>query len=88
MESKTTTMSTDELTCQELVEVITAYLEEAMPPSERARFEEHLAACRHCRAYLEQMRHTLRALGTLTEESISSPARQRLLRAFRDWKRG
>ena len=78
----------DQLTCLELVELCTAYLEDALPPDERARFENHLAACPHCRLYLEQMRHTIRALGRLTEELIAPPARDELLAAFREWKKG
>ena len=81
-------MTTDELTCKELVELVTDYLEGALPPSERLRFEAHLAGCRHCRLYLEQMRQTIGALGTLTEESVPEPGREELLQLFRNWKRG
>jgi predicted anti-sigma-YlaC factor YlaD len=77
----------DELTCKELVELVTDYLEGALTPAERARFDAHLAGCRGCRAYLDQMRRTIRMLGTLTEESVPTEARERLLRTFRDWKR-
>ena len=77
----------DQLTCLELVELCTAYLEEALPPDERLRFENHLAACPHCRLYLEQMRQTIRAVGKLTEASMPAPAREELLAAFRDWKK-
>ena len=78
----------DELACRELVELVTDYLEGALPPVERARFEEHLADCRHCRAYLDQMRRTIRALGALTEEALDPAARDELLRRFRAWRRG
>ena len=81
-------MTTDDLSCQELVELVTNYLEGALPPAERARFEEHLDTCRGCRAYVEQMRQTIRTLGQLTEESIPSRTKEELLRTFRDWKRG
>lgn len=76
----------DELTCKQLVELVTDYLEGALLPEERARFDAHLAGCRGCRAYLEQMRRTIRLLGTLPEESLSDDARERLLRAFRGWR--
>jgi len=79
--------SNDELACQELVELVTDYLEGRLTPRERRRFEAHLAQCRGCRAYLEQMRRTIGALGTLTEESIEPAAKERLLGVFRDWKR-
>jgi predicted anti-sigma-YlaC factor YlaD len=80
-------MTPNPLTCQELVELVTEYLEDTLPPAERARFEEHLVVCPGCRIYLDQMRQTIHTLGTLTEESISPKAKQDLLQMFRDWKR-
>ena len=59
-----------DLTCRELVELVTDYLEETLPPTERARFEAHLADCDDCPLYLGQMRLTIRALGALTEERV------------------
>jgi len=76
-----------ELNCQELVALVTAYLEDALPPGERARFDEHLAICPGCRIYLGQMRRTIGLVGMLTEDSIPPDARNALLAAFRDWKR-
>jgi anti-sigma factor RsiW len=73
------------LSCRELVELVTDYFEDALPRRERRRFEQHIAACEFCTIYLEQMRQTMRALGTLQEESISPAARGELLAAFRDW---
>lgn len=78
----------DELTCQELVELVTDYLEGALPAHERVRFDEHLANCRHCRVYLDQMQRTIRAVGRLTVETIPDEARDALLARFREWKRG
>jgi predicted anti-sigma-YlaC factor YlaD len=78
----------DDMSCKELVELVTEYLEGTLPPSERARFDEHLVLCPGCRTYLEQMRLTIRVLGKLSEESIAPRARDELLRAFRNWKRG
>ncbi len=75
------------LTCQELVELVTDYLEQTLAPAERARFEEHLAGCPGCQAYLGQMRQTLTLLGTLSEDAIEPAARDQLLRTFRHWKR-
>jgi anti-sigma factor RsiW len=80
--------SEDDLPCQELVELVTDYLEGRLPEPERRRFDAHLALCSGCRAYLEQMRQTIRALGHLAEEAIEPEAKQRLLAAFRDWRRG
>jgi anti-sigma factor RsiW len=74
-----------EITCKELVELVTDYLEGALPADLRTLFEKHLAMCDWCVTYLDQMRQTQRALGTLTEESISVEARDALLHAFRGW---
>ena len=81
-------MSATDLACKELVELVTDYLEERLAAPDRARFEAHLANCGGCRAYLEQMRQTISALGRLPAESIDPAATDRLLSAFRDWKRG
>ena len=82
----TMTTRADELACNELVELVTAYLEGYLGTAERARFEVHLATCSGCRTYLEQMRMTLRALGHGPEPSISTEAREQLLRLYRDWQ--
>jgi anti-sigma factor RsiW len=79
-------MSVEDLTCQELVEVVTDYLEGAMPAKQRVRFEEHLAYCSWCQTYLAQMRETVEITGTLREDDLSAEARDALLRVFRDWK--
>jgi len=76
-----------ELTCRELVELVTDYLEEALPPAERARFEEHVAGCDACAVYLDQIRATVAVAGKLGEERVAPAARDALLAAFRTWKR-
>jgi len=63
-------MAERELTCQELVELITSYLDDALTSEERQRLERHLMYCHGCRAYLEQMRVTLRLVGRLSAEDI------------------
>jgi len=78
----------DDLSCQELVELATDYLEDALTPSERDRFEAHLAGCAGCQTYLEQMRLTIDVLGHVTEESLEPAVRDQLLDLFRSWKRG
>jgi anti-sigma factor RsiW len=75
-----------ELTCKEMVELVTEYLEGAMSGATRRAFEEHLAACEDCTIYLQQMRRTIELTGTLSAESISPSARATLMRAFRDWR--
>lgn len=79
-------MTARELTCRELVELVTDYLEGSLPRRERKRFEQHIAKCRWCTAYLHQMREVIRTLGVLTEDSIEPKARDELLAAFRGWK--
>jgi anti-sigma factor RsiW len=75
-----------EIPCQELVELVTDYLEGALSPIDRRRFERHLEGCEGCTHYLEQMRLTIQLVGRLTAESMSPDARAALLEAFRDWK--
>jgi anti-sigma factor RsiW len=76
------------LTCQELTEVLTDYLEGAMAPADRARFEAHLALCPGCVAYVEQMRQTVEAARALRPEDVETTVPDDLLAAFRAWKRG
>lgn len=81
-------MNNDDMACRELVEVVTEYLEGALPAARRASFEAHLTGCPGCREYLEQMRRTVRFLGRLTTESIPPEGQEELLRLFRRWKEG
>ncbi|MGH3032970.1 MAG: anti-sigma factor family protein [Gaiellaceae bacterium] len=74
------------LTCEELVELVTDYVEDRMPVDERMRFEEHLAACGPCRTYLKQMRETIQLTGGLSQETLDPKTRDTLLDAFRTWK--
>ena len=76
-----------DLECRELVELLTDYLEGSLAPDERIRFELHLAVCDGCTAYLRQLRATLCAAVRLTERTIPDGVRDRLMAAFRDWKR-
>ncbi|MBI5947643.1 MAG: zf-HC2 domain-containing protein [Chloroflexi bacterium] len=74
------------MTCHELVELVTAYIEGALPDGDRQRFEAHVDVCPGCDAYLHQMRQTIQLAGTLREEDVASDAKETLLAAFRDWK--
>jgi predicted anti-sigma-YlaC factor YlaD len=80
--------ATDELTCEELVELITDYLEGALRPDDRARFEAHLLGCEGCLNYVRQMGRTIQMAGRLSTDSLRPPTRDRLLVAFREWKAG
>jgi len=74
-----------ELTCREMVELMTAYLEDALSAEDRARFESHLSGCDGCTNYLEQMRETIRLTGRITEDQLDPVQRDTLLAAFRGW---
>ena len=74
-----------DLTCKELVELVTAYLEGSLRGRRRRRFESHLDSCDGCTRYLEQMETTIRSTGALTEEQVTDEQRVVLLAAFRDW---
>ena len=78
--------ATHELTCKELVERVTDYLEGTMSPAERVAVDQHLVFCTGCEIYLAQMRETIRLAGTLREEDVDPEAADALLRVFRDWK--
>jgi len=78
-----TTANEHELTCKQVVEMVTHYLEGALSPAERVRFDAHLVDCPFCRIYLEQMQETIGALGHLPEESIEPAALELLLERFR-----
>jgi anti-sigma factor RsiW len=75
-----------ELTCKELVELVTDYLDGALSPDTRRRFDGHLAGCPPCRIYLDQMRQTIRAAGQLTDDGLSQEALDALLAHFRQFR--
>lgn len=75
-----------EMTCKELVEVVTDYLEGSLTPTDLRRFEEHLLDCDGCVVYIEQMRETIRLVGALGEEDVPPEAAEELMRAFADWR--
>ncbi len=77
---------TEQLSCQELVELVTDYFEGALPSEEHARFEEHAGRCQGCGVYLEQMRATIRLLGRLPVDALPAGAERELLDAFRGWR--
>ena len=76
----------EQISCRELVELVTDYLEGVLPTEERARFEEHIARCGGCKTYLEQIRQTIAQLGHLPEEALTPDAERVLLEAFRGWR--
>ncbi len=76
------------MTCRELVELVTDYVEGGLGTSDRKRFETHIGECDPCAAYLEQIRLLVDASGRLSEEQLDPEARDELLIAFRSWKKG
>ncbi len=74
----------DPLVCREFVELVTNYLEGALPEAERIRFEAHMAECDGCAGYLEDMRRLVGSLHEVAEPPPDPQTREALLRAFRD----
>lgn len=75
------------MNCNDFVELVTEFLDGALPEDDERRFIEHLAECSGCETYLDQFRQTIAATGELTPDEISSQAREQLLGAFRNFKR-
>jgi len=76
----------NELACQEMVELITDYLEGALSRSQRRRFDAHLAGCEHCAEYLEQMRATIRLTGRLRTEDLTPEMHDEFTAIYRRWR--
>jgi len=74
------------LTCKELVELVTEYLDGGLSRRDRARFNAHIADCGNCTRYLEQFRETIRLTGTLREDDLSIEAAATLLAQFEAWR--
>jgi anti-sigma factor RsiW len=76
-----------EITCRELVELVSDYFDGRLPEPVRTRFEDHLELCPGCVTYLEQMRATIRLVGRAGELE-RRPEVAALLHAFRDFRIG
>jgi anti-sigma factor RsiW len=76
----------DDFSCRELVEVVTEYLDDAMSPADRARFERHLQECAGCTTIVEQFRATIEVTGRLTEDHVSDEQREAMRDVFRRWR--
>ena len=79
-------VSREELVCQEVVELISDYIEGSLPRRERRRLDAHLAGCEHCSEYLVQMRATIQLTGRLRSEDLSPQMHAALLAVFRRWR--
>ena len=74
------------IACRQAVELVTAYLEDALSARDRARFEGHLEGCPHCTEYLEQMRRTLAVMGRIEPDAIDPETRTELVALYRRWQ--
>jgi anti-sigma factor RsiW len=77
-----------DLTCNEVVELVTEFLDGGLSDDDRARFEVHVRDCRGCANYLDQIRCTMAIVGRIEPVELSSESRTELLAAFRGWARG
>lgn len=75
------------MNCKELVELVTDYLEGKLPTVETVRFEQHLSTCDGCTNYLAQMQRTIRVMGLVRKDALTTQQWQDLLKIFRDWKK-
>jgi anti-sigma factor RsiW len=74
------------MTCKELVELVTDYLEGRLTAAEVQRFDEHLDLCEGCATYVDQIRATIAVAGSVREEDLPPGSADALLAEFRDWK--
>jgi len=82
-------MSVDaSISCQEVVELLSAYLDGELDPFTLERVEAHLVGCDGCTMVLEEFRETIRLSGGLTVEQVDETQRRTLLEAFRNWRAG
>jgi anti-sigma factor (TIGR02949 family) len=75
------------VTCSEVVELVTEYLERSLPADDATLVEQHLNFCEGCVSYVDQIRTTVATVGRIEPEDVPPDVRDRLLTAFRDWKR-
>ena len=81
-----TNSNQDELNCQDVVELVTDYLEQALLPEKQALFEGHIETCPGCNTFLEQVQQTIIMLRKLSEQRTFPETKQDLLEIFRNWK--
>jgi hypothetical protein len=77
----------EHVTCQQVVELVSDYLDQALSPEEASLFEQHVNFCDGCHWYLDQMRSTVATVGRITEQDVPDETREKLLAAFREWRR-
>jgi anti-sigma factor RsiW len=79
-------MTAKQMDCNELVEIVTAYLDGSLDLEDRARFDAHLLECDGCESYLQQFRVTVSTVGKIPLDDVDPVFRSRLLQSFQDWR--
>ena len=77
----------DHVSCSEVVELVTDYLDRALSADDAALVEQHLNFCEGCLWYVDQIRTTIETVGRIEPEEVPPEIEHKLLTAFRDWKR-
>jgi anti-sigma factor RsiW len=77
-----------ELVCQQVVELVTDYLEDRLSRADRRRFDAHLAGCPDCTEYLAQLRATIALAGRITAADLTPPMRAEMITLYRRWQQG
>jgi anti-sigma factor RsiW len=78
-------MDATQMTCAQLVEQLSDYLEDALRPDQMARVRVHLHNCGGCETHLGELRVTLRTLSSLPMENLPSEVEQNVLDIYRKW---
>lgn len=79
-------MTPKPMDCNELVEIVTSYLDGSLDLEDRARFDAHLLECDGCENYLQQFRVTVSTVGKIPLDDLDPEFRSRLLQSFKDWR--
>jgi anti-sigma factor RsiW len=74
------------MACREAVELVTDYLEGALSPAQRRRFEKHLARCPDCPEYLAQIRAVIALAGSITPDDLTPRVRGEFIRLYNRWR--
>ena len=77
-----------DLVCRQALELVTDYLEGALSPAQRGRFEAHLARCPDCPEYLAQLRTIIALAGSVSPDDLTPRARSELIGLYRRWLAG
>jgi hypothetical protein len=74
----------DFLRCREMAELVTGYIEGTLAPDVVVRFDEHIALCHDCTAYVETMRTTVALTGRIDPEAVDPRIERKMMDAFRE----